>query len=157
MAPTGETGAGLQPDACMLPPIQRLPWDFTTTFPKPTDAAIDAGVLDETDCEPENLKSLHESHAQQCLAMLAALDAVLDARRKGIDPATGKAPRTPAARARLQKYLGEAPGRLEHAFEVLIETYSNAFGEMAADAFKKAVQAWHTGISVEAERPLNHR
>jgi hypothetical protein len=133
------------------PLIQRLPWDFTTTFPQPTDEAIDAGVLDESDRELDNLRSLHENYSRQCLATLKALDTAMDARRKGLDPGTGKPPRTHAARERLRKYLAEEPVRLEHAFQVLIETYENAFGVEAAAAFAKCIQARHAGIPVEAD------
>lgn len=131
--------------------IQRLPWDFRTTFPEPRDDAIEEGKLDETDREPENLKSLHESYAQHCLATLKQLDIVTDARRRGIDPATGKKPRTHASRERLRRYVADEPGRLEHAFTVLIDTYRDAFGDDAADAFQKAIRAWHSGIEVVAD------
>lgn len=134
------------------PLVQRLPWDFKTSFPQPSDEAIDNGVLDETDREPENLKSLHENYARQCLATLAALDKVMDARRRGIDPGTGNKPRTHASRERLRKYLAEEPARLEHSFEVLIGTYADAFGQDAAEAFKKAIIARHAGIEVTCEK-----
>ena len=128
-----------------------LPWDFKTGFPRPTDEAIDSGILDEGDREPENLKTLHEEYARQCLATLAALDKVLDARRLGVDPRTGGKPRTHAARERLRKYLAEEPARLEHTFDVLIGTYAEAFGQEAADAFAKAARAWHAGVAVTTE------
>ena len=76
------------------PLVQRLLWDFKTTFPQPTEQAIDAGVIDESDCQPENLKSLHENYAGQLISTLRAIDAVLDVRRLGIDPGTGKVPKT---------------------------------------------------------------
>jgi hypothetical protein len=135
----------------VAPLVQRLPWDFRTSFPQPTDAAIDNGVLDETDLEPNNLKSLHENYASQCLSVLAARDKVMDARRKGVDPGTGQKPRTHASRERLRKYLAEEPARLDHTFNVLIDTYAEAFGQDTADAFKKAVIAWHAGIEVALE------
>jgi hypothetical protein len=135
----------------VAPLVQRLPWDFKTSFPQPTDAAIDKGVLDETDLEPNNLKSLHENYASQCLSVLAARDKVMDARRKGVDPGTGRKPRTHASRERLRKYLAEEPTRLDHTFDVLIDTYAEAFGQDAADAFKKAIIAWHAGIEVAEE------
>ena len=136
----------------VAPLVQRLPWDFKTNFPQPTDDAIDNGVLDETDREPENLKSLHENYARQCLATLALLDKVMDARRQGVDPDTGSKPRTHASRERLRKYLAEEPARLEHTFDVLIDTYAEAFGQDAGDAFKKAIRAWHGGIDVATEQ-----
>jgi len=85
------------------------------------------------------------------LATLAALDKVMDARRKGIDPGTGNKPRTHASRERLRKYLAEEPARLDHTFDVLIGTYAGTFGQDAGDAFKKAIIAWHAGISVVGE------
>ncbi|HEY8748407.1 MAG TPA: hypothetical protein VIM11_10555 [Tepidisphaeraceae bacterium] len=95
---------------------------------------------------------LHENYARQCLATLAALDKVMDARRRGIDPGTGNKPCTHASRERLRKYLAEEPARLEHSFEVLIGTYADAFGQDAADAFKKAIIARHAGIEVTCEK-----
>jgi hypothetical protein len=136
-----------------VPPlVQRLPWDFKTTFPEPLEEAIESGVADETDREPANLKSLHENYASQCLSVLAARDKVMDARRKGVDPGTGQKPRTQASRERLRKYLAEEPTRLDHTFDVLIDTYAEAFGLDAADAFEKAIVAWHAGIEVRSNQ-----
>ncbi len=129
----------------------RLKWDFKTTFPQPTDEAIDAGVIDASDTEPENLKSLHENYARECLASLKALDQVMDARRRGVDPGTQQKPRTHASRERLRKYFNEEPDRLKHAFHVLIDTYGEAFGDEPAAAFEKALRAWHAGVQVETE------
>ena len=131
--------------------IQRLPWDFSTTFPLPTDEALEAGVLDESDCEPANLKALHEQHASHALLTLRALDKVMDARRRGIDPSTGKPPRTAATREKIQRLLESEPARLERWFSTLMETYADAFGYEAADAFAKAIRAWHAGVKVEAD------
>lgn len=138
-------------EAAPAPLVQRLPWDFRSSFPQPTDEAIDGGVLDESDRLPDNLKALHEAYAAQCLATLAALDKVLDARRRGVDPGTGSKPRTHAARERLRKYLIEEPARLEHRFDVLMDTYADAFGRGAGDAFRKAIHAWRAGVEVIGE------
>jgi hypothetical protein len=102
--------------------------------------------------EPNNLKSLHENYASQCLSVLAARDKVMEARRKGVDPGTGQKPRTQASRERLKKYLAEEPTRLDHTFDVLIDTYAEAFGQDAADAFKKAIIAWHAGLEVRSDQ-----
>jgi len=154
--PSQPTGPNSPPATSRLPLIQRLKWDFQTTFPRPTDEAIENGKLDESDREPENLKSLHENYSAQCLATLAALDKVMDARRRRVDPATGKVPRTHSARERLRKYLAEEPGRLEHAFAVLIGTYEEGFGQEAAEAFRKAIIAWHAGVEVSADHATPH-
>jgi len=134
--------------------VQRLPWDFRKTFPRPTDEAIKAGIISEDDCNPDSIRSLHEEHARQALAALRALDTVLDARRGGVDPGTGKKPRSHAARERLRKYLDEEPGRLERSFTAMLGVYEDVFGSQAADAFTKATRAWYAGIEVVADAPL---
>jgi hypothetical protein len=97
--------------------LQVLPWDFRTSFPEPLDEAIEAGKLHEDDVLFENLKALHDEHARHALALLSDLDAVMDARRAGVDPRTGVKPRTSKQKEALQKLFGEEPKRLEHAFD----------------------------------------
>lgn len=133
--------------------VQVLPWDFRTTFPQPLEEAIAVGKLHEDDVIPENLKSLHDEHANHALTLLADLDAVTDARRTGVDPRSGKQPRTPKQREVLQKLFEEEPKRLEHAFDMLIDVYEDAFGAEAADAFRKAIRARHAGVEVITEFP----
>ena len=61
------------------PPVQYPPWDFKTTFPRPSEEALDAGVIDERDCQANYLKSLHDDYARQLLPTLRAIDAARDA------------------------------------------------------------------------------
>jgi hypothetical protein len=129
-------------------PVQRLRWDFRTTFPSPTPQAIDAGVIADEDAQPENLPAIHDEHAREMRAVLHDLDAVLDARRSGVDPMTKKPPRTPAAKERLEKLFATEPDRLQRWWTTLLDTYESVFGADAADAFGKAVRAWHAGIEV---------
>jgi hypothetical protein len=131
--------------------VQRLRWDFTSTFPPPTEEALDAGVISEEDCTPERIRILHEQHAREALGVLRDLDIVMDARRQGIDSKIGKPPRTHASRENLKRYHQDEPKRLEHYFHILMETYENAFGVEAADAFTKCIRARHAGIPVEME------
>lgn len=131
--------------------VQVLPWDFRQSFPMPLGEAVEAGKLLEEDLEPENLKALHEEHARHALAILSDLDAVSDAKRQGVDPFTGKAPRTETQRDRLQILYRNQPGRLERAFETLMDVYEEVFGPEATDAFRKAICAWHAGIEVAAD------
>lgn len=132
-------------------PVLTLRWDFTATFPYPTEEAIDAGRILDEDLTPAALRSIHQEHAREALATLRSLDAVLDARRRGVDPATGNVPRTPATRERLAKRFATEPERLEHAFTVLMDVYEEVFGPEARDAFAKAVRGWHAGVDVVAE------
>jgi hypothetical protein len=137
--------------------LQVLPWDFRTSFPPPMEEAILNGTLQPEDAEPENLASLHEEHARHGLALLHDLDAVVDARRSGVDPRNGKPPRTPKQREVLDKLFNEEPPRLEREFDMLIDDYEEVFGAVAADAFRKAIRAWHAGVEVIDEAPPTPR
>lgn len=122
-------------------PVLVLPWDFTSTFPQPLDEAIDAGVIDVSDTTAEGLRSLHDEYRRQAIETLRAHDTFAQARRRGVDPTTGN---------RLVKSLAEAPERQDHAFDVLMLTYRDAFGDQAAEAFAKAIRARHAGVEVSA-------
>ena len=132
------------------PLAQCLKWDFETTFPEPLPEAIEAGFIEDE--EIDTVRWIHLEHGKEALAVLHELDAVLDARRRGVNPATGKAPRSPATRERLRKFFETEPGRLEHWYQTLMDTYAEAFGDEAADAFNKALRARHAGIPVTAEQ-----
>lgn len=131
--------------------VQRLPWDFTTSFPEPLPEAIDAGTLDESDATPDGLRTLHAAHAEVALATLRERDGLFEARRSGVDPGSGRRPTIAAGRERLRECLREVPERQQHAFDVLMMTYADAFGLDAADAFTKALIAWHANIDVVAD------
>jgi hypothetical protein len=131
-----------------LPLVQRLRWDFKTSYPEPTEEAIEAGVVDNGDLEPAKIRSIHEEHARQMLGALRELDAILDAKRRGIDPSTRRAAVNAAMRQRLQKLYTTEPARLEQWFQNLLAVYEESFGLEAAEAFGKTVRAWHAGVEV---------
>jgi hypothetical protein len=133
--------------------LQVLPWDFRTSFPEPMEEAILNGTLQPEDAEPENLAALHEEHARHAMTILHDLDAVMDARRMGVDPRSGKAPRTDKQREALEQLFKHEPPRLQREFDILIDVYEEAFGPEAADAFHKAIRAWHAGVEVIGEAP----
>jgi hypothetical protein len=129
----------------------KLKWDFRLSFPQPTEQAIEAGAINAEDLHPEAIRSIHEEQTREMLATLHDLDAVLDARRRGVDPRNNKAPMLKEAKERLQKFFETEPARLEHWYSNLLGVYADAFGPEAADAFGKAVRAWHAGVEVVAE------
>jgi hypothetical protein len=141
-----ESGSEIQPL------VLRLKWDFRTSFPEPTEEAIDAGILQPEDATDEGIRSIHEEHARELLVVLNDLSAVMDARRMGVDPATGRTPRTDAGRKRLAVHFAKEPGQLQHRKEILLGSYADAFGYEAAAEFEKAVDAWHAGIEVVGEK-----
>jgi hypothetical protein len=147
---TARVPPSVQPNGLTL----KLKWDFKTSFPPPTQEALDAGTMSDEDAEPENLRAIHDEHARELLMTLHDLDAVLDARRRGVDPRNNKAPMLAEAKERLQKFFQTEPARLEQWFKSLMDTYESAFGAEAADAFGKAVRAWDAGVDViDESRP----
>jgi hypothetical protein len=142
-------------------PRQELSWDFRTTFPTPLPTAIDQGVISPEDAAPANVAALHQEHAREMLAALRQLDSVLEARRLGVDPKTGRPPASPAARERLDQLFQTEPRRLRHWHQNLLGTYEGVFGFGAAGEFDKAVRAWHAGIEVTGptipRKPRNPR
>jgi hypothetical protein len=134
-------------------PVLCLAWDFVNTFPQPTEEALQAGLLSDEDCDIDCLRALHEEHAAEALVTLHDLDAILDARRRNVDPHTDKPPRTQAAKDRLAKLFNEEPQRLERNFEGIMGAYADAFGNQAAEAFTQAIRTRHAGIAVVQERP----
>lgn len=132
--------------------VVTLKWDFCNTFPVPLDSAIENGRLYESDLEPQNLAGLHDEHARHALAILSDVDAIAAAKVEGVDPATGKPPRTAKQRESLTKLYAERPSLLLHSFEVLMDVYAEAFGDDAALAFKQAITSWHAGAEVVRDR-----
>jgi hypothetical protein len=128
-----------------------LKWDFYTTFPSPIEEAIEAGRIQPEDADADNVKSIHAEHAREMLANLHDLEAVQDARRRGVDPRNNKAPMLAEAKERLRKFFDTEPARLERNYQNLLAVYDEVFGDEAADAFDKAVRAWHAGVAVAAE------
>jgi hypothetical protein len=129
----------------------KLKWDFRTSFPDPTEQAIEAGTISAEDRHPEGIRSIHEEQAHEMLMTLRDLDAVLDARLRGVDPRNNKAPMLAEAKERLKKFFETEPARLEHWYSNLLGVYEDAFGREAAEAFDKAVRAWHAGVEVVPE------
>lgn len=136
--------------------VQTLPWDFCTTFPPVMEDAIEAGILHEEDALPVNLASLHEEQINTCLAALTDLEVIHDARRRGVDPKTGKKPRNQSKQRELHDSLSQEIMRIEHWQHTLLETYEGAFGTEAARAFDKYIRARHAGVPVVASSAPPH-
>lgn len=140
------------PAVFVQPPlVQYLKWDFATTFPQPTPEAIDAGVVSDEDCTLEAIRTIHEEHAREAMAVLQEMDIVSDARRRGVDPRNNKTPMLEPARERLRQFFVTEPKRLEFWWSNLMDVYEQSFGADAADAFAKALRARHAGIPVRVE------
>ncbi len=127
------------------PPAEDLPsrWDFVTKFPEPLKDAIDNGLLDPSDATEDSVRAIHEEHAEQCLRLLQAIDALEEARRQGTDPRTRKKPRTDKARQNMEQYFTTAPAALTRQFDDLMAAYERAFGQEAANSFRTAVHVRH--------------
>jgi hypothetical protein len=129
----------------------RLKWDFRDSFPEPTEQAIEAGLIQAEDCNPESIRCIHEEHAREMLAVLQELAVVRDAKMRRADPKTNKSPKGKEAKERLETFFETEPDRLERWYDNLLGVYADTFGQEAAEAFGKAVRAWHAGVEVVSE------
>jgi len=152
VAPAAATAPVLPTPATEDCPTVELRWDFEQTFPRPLEQAIEAGLLHEEDADPEALRSLHAAHAREVMALLSRIDVVADARRRELDPETGRAPRTEKAKDALRRRLAREPEYLRHTLDVLIDVYAEAFGDEAAVCFRTACEARHAGYHVVAQQ-----
>jgi hypothetical protein len=128
-----------------------LPWDFVSSFPPPLPAAIEAGQFGEREVTDEHNASVHAAHATECLAILEQLDALEEAKGMRVDPRTGKKPRTPQTRERLRRYLETAPVEARKTFDTLMDVYTDAYGSVAAHAFRQALEATHAGLQIRVK------
>jgi hypothetical protein len=131
--------------------VERLRWDFKESFPPPLPEALNAGILSDENNQPEKIRAIHDEQARQLLATLRDLNFIGDARRRLFDPRTGEVASAPEEQERLRNRLFSEAQRLELWWQTLIDTYAQAFGDEAADAFCKAVRARNAGIEVIAE------
>jgi len=114
-------------------------------FP-PLATAIEGGVFGITEAGPiepdeEDVASLTLEHANEMIALLADRSAVEAGLRTGCDPRTGKLPRTPESRSRLEQRLQTERVRLQEAYADALAVYAEAFGDDAATALDAWVRA----------------
>lgn len=128
-------------------------WDFRRTFPQPLEEAIDAGVIDGDQLDEASIRSMHDELARQCLCVMADLDALREASERGINPLTGKAPRTAKQRAKLDALLREEPLRLRRELDETMDAYATAFGDDATQAFRRTLDEWHQSGDVDRASP----
>jgi hypothetical protein len=115
-------------------PALRLRWDFRTRFPQPTPEAVDAGLIGPEETGPEAVRAIHGKHASELLSVLRDMDAEAYARRGAPAPSSGRAE--------------PGPSRLHRWYANLLGVYGDLFGPEAAEAFDKAVRAWHAHVEV---------
>ncbi len=64
-------GPAIQPPSVRADGLTlRLKWDFRTTFPEPTEQAIEVGTISAEDLHPEGIRSIHEEQTREMLATL---------------------------------------------------------------------------------------
>ncbi len=125
-----------------------LPWDFRTTFPQPTEQAVEAGRVQPEDITVEGIGAIHDEHAREMMVVLMELDHVRDSQYRGVHPWNGKTPTKEKDIERLRQFFEAEPARLRRWFDNLMGVYADVFGVDAADAFRKAVEARHAGVEV---------
>ena len=122
-------------------PVMRLRWDFRTLFPQVLPEVVDAGLMAAEDTSPQSVEAIHIEHGHKMLGALAELDAAKNERR--VTAAKGKH----RTSDRIDK-----PTRLERWYASLLGVYEEWFGREAAEAFDRAVRAWHAHIEVVVDR-----
>lgn len=136
-------------------------FDFVKTFPQPLDEAMReagrAGLLDDVPegGELEAIKGVHDETAIDLIQTLRSLDVVKDAEARGIDPNTGKPPRTENAKTQLRERIAEAKQELTQHFDDMLGSYEDAFGRDAARQFEKYVReqaGTEAAVDAEGER-----
>ena len=138
---TATSSMAMSPATADHRPVMRLRWDFRTQFPEVLPEVVDAGAMAAEDAAPESVEAIHQEHGRKMLATLAELDAAKDERRTALSKRATPNP------DRLDK-----PTRLERWYASLLGVYEEWFGKEAADAFDRAVRAWHAHIEVVVDR-----
>jgi len=138
---TAPSSTAMSPATADHRPVMRLRWDFRTRFPEVLPEVVDAGVMAAEDAAPQSVEAIHQEHGRKMLATLAELDSAKDERRTALSKqATPKSDRI------------DKPTRLERWYASLLGVYEEWFGKDAADAFDRAVRAWHAHIEVVVDR-----
>jgi hypothetical protein len=131
-----------------------LPWDFRVSFPEPLQEELLPKPRKAED-RLEVIRQFHAEQVRQAMQILRERDWLAESRGLGIDPNTGESKAEPAE-AELQEW--EAEERLkEKTFERHISRYAEAFGTVAAEAFRTAIRVWHMDGVVISELPPQGR
>jgi hypothetical protein len=123
--------------------VEAVAWDFVERYPDPLDEAINAGVFGDLDIDGEAVVAIHEEVGREVLAMLAAFDEMVKLMRHGLDPKTGKLPKTEERRAEIERLLSTLGQARKRALEEALAAYMNGFGLEAARAFGHHLYARH--------------
>lgn len=128
------------------------PWDFNTCFPTPLPAALEAGVLGSAEVDEEHVAAIHEEVAHEVQGLLAELDRVAEAIRTGLDPNTGKTPRSEDRRTALTALLPTLPKARDRGLDQLLADYIDGFGLDAGCAFRRWLIATHRDVVIYVPR-----
>lgn len=151
--PPGDPGplldvtAGSQPlpDVTGGGELAELELEPATTPPKfqPLRAAIDAGVFGITDSGPiepdeHDDAALTQEHSHELITTLVEIGVLEDALRSGIDPRTGRLPRTPEAGERLAEHCRSELHTLQSKYGDMLAAFVEGFGPDAG----KTLDEW---------------
>lgn len=119
-------------------------------IPQPRPEAVEFGVFGHEEGGPirpdrDQIIAIVEEQALELLNVLLDLETVKDGLENGIDPRTGKMPRTEAQRAKLQEHLQSSERKLKASHEDILAVYADAFGEENARLLDEQVQLWVHG------------
>ena len=126
--------------------------------PEPAAAAVDAGVFgfDEhgvIDPSADDVRAMTEEHARELLGIVIEVDHLQRCWRHGVDPVSGKVPRSGNRREALRDRLVREVERLEQHYQNMLAAYAEGFGWTATDALHQFVNENRPDSSPEP-RPL---
>ncbi len=131
-------------DAAGVPHLKGL------VVPEPLPEAVECGVFGMEESGPvipdaEQIALLVREHAEELLNTIMDIDALQDGIRRGIDPRTGRAPKTEAQRIKLDEFLKRAELRLQRTRDDALAVYADAFGDENARVLEEHLCLWVLG------------
>lgn len=119
-------------------------------LPEPRPQAVAYGVFGREETGPitpdaEQVASLVREQAFELLGVILDLHAAQEGIHSGVDPRTGRLPRTAAQRTELQRRLRDSTRRLSQSRDDLLAVYADAFGEENARLLDDYVHLWAFG------------
>jgi hypothetical protein len=141
--------------------IDATRYDFTQVFPPPDDAAVHRagrqGILDQKEdaslSDAAWLALQHDCWLHELIAYGELSSWLVYCLDKGLDPASGEAPRSAAKWAALQTRMQGKLTHCRHQRTALLEDYARYFGCEAAQHFDNYAQA-HCRCVVPAQESL---
>lgn len=95
--------------------------------------------------DEQQVALLVREQAAELLCIILEMDAVDDGIRRGVDPRTGRMPKTEARRTKLLEFLLKEQLRLRSVHESALVAYADTFGGQSASELDEDLHTWVFG------------